>query len=436
MAFGIQAGAQTWQADSVKMGAGYADDVFYDLHSGNDKTAASDNWDLAFQINKFGDPMFNGSVRANHIKRDVQVYLLNKKGSTGFGTLVPADTNVSLSSSLVNNDTSWGTGAFTVCRGSNQFDFGWGSYNMTTHNLSGDTLFLVKAKGVFYQMWIQEYVSTNNIEYRFKVAKWDGTGVRNDTVKRVAPYDDRLFAYYDLETGTVIDREPSRKDWDLNFVQYQKGGQPGGQNPKVYQAYAGVLTNLRTEVAKITGVDPNTINTGNYTSHTGNLSKETNIVGDDWKSFNMSTFMYDIDANTSYIIKPDTAYNGEAYIHLRFTRFDGGSGGAEGWVVFEKRVLYALSVENTQGVEQAKYSIYPNPAQNQVNVMVDAKAADNNTVMVLSDVTGKVLQSTTVQLKKGVNAYSFNVAQYPTGTYIMSVMNSDFKVTQKVVVQH
>lgn len=438
-AIGLQANAQSWVTDSVEMGAQYSKDVFYSLGTGNDATANASNWDIAFQINKFGDPSFNASVRANHIKNDVQVYSLHLQASTKFGNLSASDT-VGLtdpSMQLLNNDTSWGTGAFTNNRGGNQFDFGWGKYvGPPTHSVVGDSLYLVIVNGTPYQLWIEKYISmgTNaQLGYTFKVAKFDNSNSRLDSVKRVTPFEDRLFAYYTISSGTVTDREPARKDWDILFTQYQKNGQPDGQNTKKLQAYTGVLSNLRVEVAKITSVSPNTINAGNYSTYTSSMSLETNAIGDDWKTFNMSTFKYELDTNTSFIVKPDTAFHSLAYHHIRFTRFEGG---ATGKIVFDKRVLYALSVNDTKGAFAANYSIYPNPAQNQVNVMIDAKTAKKNTVLAVMDITGKVLQQTSVQLKEGVNAYSFDMSNYPAGTYVVSVMNDSWHVSDKVVVQH
>lgn len=438
-AFGFNANAQ-WVADSVEMGASYANDVYYNVRTGNDIPKTSDNWDIGFQMTQFAEPggQLNASVRANHIKRDVQVYSLHKKASTTFGTLVPADTMVTLSDQLVNNDTSWGSGAFYNNRSSSLIDYGWGKYDMMTHNLVGDSLYLVKANGVFYQVWIQEYVSfpTNSpsIGYKFRYAKWDGTGNKTDSVKRVAPYNDRINVFYDLATGKIVDNEPPRKDWDILFKQYQKYGQPGGQNPNKLQAYTGVLSNVRVEVAKVTGVDPDTMaaNTwGNYT-----YSDSTNAIGDDWKVFNGGTFTYNLDTMTSYIIKPDTAYHAESYYHIQFTRFDGGFPPNTGKVVFRKRLLHTVSVNDVNGETSANYSMYPNPANNSLNIMIDAKDAVENTRLTVVDMTGRMIHNTPVRIKKGVNAYSVDVANYPTGTYIINVSNGSWSISDRVLVQH
>lgn len=433
-AIGLQANAQTWVADSVEMGASYGNDVFYSVVSGNDAQQPANNWDIAFQTTKFGEPMFNASIRANHNKRDVQVYSLHKVASTSFGQLTSADTMVTYGNQLLNQDTSWGTGAFTTNRATGLFDYGWGTYDVNTHNLTGDSLYLVKAGGVFYQLWIQKYVSVGNVGYTFRVALWDGTNDKTDSIKRVAPYTDRLFAYYNLATGTFIDREPARKDWQIMFTQYLKD-RVFGQNPSKYQNYVGVLSNLKVKVAAVTGVDPTTITSTNYQTHTPSASAYSNTIGDNWKRFDGGSFTWNIAPDTSYIIIPDTANGKQEYYHLRFTRFDGT---ATGKIVFETRLLATvpLGVNNVTGEAKAHFSIYPNPAQNEVNIMIDAKEAQPNSVMLVADMTGKTIVNQTVALKAGVNAYSINMAAYPAGTYIVTIGNSSWKVTEKVAVQH
>lgn len=443
IAIGFQVNAQTaWVTDSVEMGASYANDVYYNVRTGAKVSKQADTWDLGFQMTQFLEAggQLNASVRANHIKRDVQVYSLHKVASSEFGNLTAADTMVTLSDQVVNDDRSWGMGAFFNVRDTGSVvDFGWGQYaGPPSHGVIGDSLFLVKANGVFYQIWIQEYTSfpanSPQIGFKFRYAKWDGTGDKTDSIKWVPPYSDRINAYYDLATGTKVDHEPPRKDWDIVFKQYQKNGQPGGQNPNKLQAYTGVLQNIRVEVAKVTGVDPNTITAQNFMTHT--LSDLTNTIGDDWKTFNMTTFMYDLDTNTSFIIKPDTAYHTEQYYHLQFTRFDGAFPPNTGKVVFRKRTLFTVSVNDVNGNKQANYSMYPNPAANAVNVMVDAVNENNNTILTVMDMTGKVLQTSAVNIKKGVNGFNIDVSAYPAGTYIVTLANKDWQVSDRVAVQH
>lgn len=429
-AVAFQSSAQTWVSDSVSLNAGYTHDVFYDLYDGDKTDHVADDWHIAFQTTKFGETDFNASIRASHINGSVQVYSLHKQASLKFGALVSNDTAglTDPSMQLVNDNISWGQGAFTTNAGSSPTDFGWGEYNMTTHNLVGDSLYLVMVNGAAYQLWIQEYISTGSVGYKFRVAKYDGSDDKTDSLKVVAPYNDRLFAYYDITTGTFIDREPARNNWDLLFTRYQKN-RTFGPTPGQLQSYTGVLANLDVEVAKITGISPNTITSANFSNQLGGLSTDVNTIGDDWKTFNMGTFMYELDTNTSYIIK---SVNSGTFYHLRFTRFDGS---ATGKVVFEKRVLATTSVKNVAS-KVSEYSVYPNPAQNKVNIMLDAQANASGTQLVLMDMTGRVLQNTTVDLNKGVNAYSFDVSAYPAGTYVIMVNGGDWKVAEKIMVQH
>src|SRR5690606_7175740 len=144
--------------------------------------------------------------------------------------------------------------------------------------------------------------------------------------------------YYNLATETFIDREPSRKDWHIMFTQYLKD-RVFGANPSKYQNYVGVLSNLNVNVAAVTGVDPNTITSANYQSHTASASPYTNTIGDNWKRFDGGTFSWMLAPDTSYIIIPDTANGNQEYYHLRFTHFDGT---ATGMIAFETRLLATM----------------------------------------------------------------------------------------------
>lgn len=426
----IQSSAQTWVTDSVSMNSGYTHDVFYDLYDGDKNDHVGNDWHIAFQTTTFGSSGFNATVRANHINGKVQVYSLHKQASLKFGGLVTADSSglTDPNMQIVNENMSWGLGAFTNNRSTSQIDFGWGMYDMNSHDVVGDSLYLVMVDGAAYQLWIQKYQSIGNVGYTFRVAKFDGSDDRMDSIKVTAPYNDRLFAYYDITSGTFIDREPSRSEWDIMFTRYQNN-KTFGPTPGQLQPYTGVLSNLDVEVAELTSIDPNTVTSSNFSNQLGALSDETNVIGDDWKVFNMTTFQYDLDANTSYIIK---SVNSGTFYHLQFTRFDGT---ATGKTVFQKRVLATTSVKNVAS-KVSEYSVYPNPAQNNINIMLDAKANAANTQLVLMDMTGKVLQHTTVDLKKGVNAYSFDVSAYPSGTYVIMVNGGEWKVSEKIMVQH
>lgn len=425
--------AQTWVADSVEMGTGLSNDVYYSLANGTAKTQVANDWDLSFQMTDFfADADFTATVRANHLKRSISVFSLHKQASVNFTTLTAADTvgKTNLSQQLVNYETSWGLGAFTLnADPTNPFDFGWGQYaGPPSHFVYGDSIYLVKVGTAVYKLWIKEYISTGDtIGYKFRIASWDNSLDHDVYIKRKPNFENRIFAYYDIATNTQIDREPVRNTWDFMFTQYAAHdaqgnviyGGPGGP-----QAFTGVFSATGLVVADVAGIDPNT---ANYQTYLGDTSDVLNEIGDDWKVFAGSS--YEIDTNRSFFIR---SLENNEYYQLRFTRFD-LTGPRK--IVFEKRKVSALKVEDVNSVVTA-FAFAPNPAHNSTQIMLDAKEQAANTYIVVSDITGKTVQHMTVNLKKGMNAYSINTASLTAGMYIITINSGSFKAAEKLIVQH
>jgi hypothetical protein len=432
IAAGLQANAQTWVADSVEMGAGYANDIFYSLQTGADSAKAANTWDLAFQMTKFGDPMFNASVRANHIKKAVKVYSLHMAvNATSFAAISASDTvgKTMQHMQLMNVDTSWGEGAFYQNRDQTDlFDYGWGKYQGSpNHNLLGDSVYLVKvgsgASAAVYKLWIQEYVSMVDslIGYKFRVASWDNSLDNSVYVKR-KDYQNRSMVYYDIATNTFIDREPNKNNWDILFTQYAKiapGGGPmmGGPNPI---AFTGVLSNVRVKIAKVKTSDPDSKVYSNYTYY-----NETNLIGDDWKApVGSPPTGYSLDTVT-YFVK---SHNAQQYYQIKFTGFTGTIGGAPAKITFAQKYVAPTAVTN--------YAIVPNPAVNDASLMVDVKDAAKGARLLVTDITGRVMMNNPVELVKGLNGFRINTSGYAAGTYIVTLSDGSWKITDKMVVQH
>ena len=59
-----------------------------------------------------------------------------------------------LSSGMYNSEISWYDGAFE----NNSLgppDYGWGVYNMINHNVTGDSLYIIKTISNWKKIWIQ-----------------------------------------------------------------------------------------------------------------------------------------------------------------------------------------------------------------------------------------------------------------------------------------
>lgn len=138
---------------------------------------------------------------------------------------------------------------------------------------------------------------------------------------------------------------------------------------------------------------------------------------------------YDLDANTSFIIKTD---NTGEYYQIRFTRFDGGSTGI---TVFDKKFLATTAIKDIEN-KVAAYSVAPNPANNEISVMIDAKQAAANTQLTITDITGKIVRRAVINVHAGLNGYKVNTADMSNGMYLVNITNGDWKIADKIIVQH
>ncbi len=427
-ALSTQANAQQWVADSVEMGASYANDIFYSLKNGEVKDVPADNWHLGFQMTPPG-PYGNVSVIANQVKGGVSVYSLHLKASTNFTTLTAADTigKTQAIHALNNADTSWNFGAFNRMNNpADQFDYSWGKYDMTSHDVKGDSLYLITVNNQAYKVWIMRFDSTpkDSIHWEFRIAKFDGTEDTLIKIYREDGFTDRLFAYYNVANKTIVDREPGRKAWDLLFTRY-KEYMPGAPTP--FYSVMGLLSNFDVTVAQKTPIDTN--DTTGYASYA--YSAKLNEVGSDWKQYDRNAGVYVYTDSLYYFIKTN---NTNEYYQLYFTHFGGE---ADGKVVFMKRFLGAMptGIRNINTPVTAYYLV-PNPANNNASVLIDIKEQVKNAQVIVSDITGKVVYNTSVSVNNGLNTFNLSTSNLVAGTYVVTITNGSWKASEKLIVQH
>lgn len=422
---GFCANAQVWVADSVTMGPGYMNDVYYSFSNGTAKVEPNRNWDLAFQVIPQGGPSSNVAIFANHVQDTVSVYSLHLQASTHFTSLSASDTIGRTGSQLYNSDTTWATGAFNRMNGSNPFDFSWGVYDMTTHTVNGDSLYLIKLNQTPYKVWIQKYNSTpqDSIYYQFRIAQFDGTGDTTIRVYRKNGFTDRVFAYYNARTRTIVDREPARAAWDVNFTRYIEFIS-AGPGPLTPYAVMGALSNLNVTVADIRNVDPDTCTLAGKVFTTA-----INTIGSDWKTFTPPGGPWVIDPQTTYFIK-----TASQYYQLQFTGF-GGAG--NGKVVFRKRFMgnVPVGVGHINNTVSA-FLLAPNPAGNRTQVLIDAVEAASGAQLLISDISGRLVQRLPLDIRKGLNGFELNTGNFTAGTYLLTVTNGNWKLNSKLIVQH
>ena len=293
--------------DSISMGAGYADEVFYSLENGIVKTSPRSSWDIAFST----DPM-SSTVLINE-GYGVELYAYPLGDYSAWDAI---DTSgISEWPVLYNSDTSWYYGAFDR-NDLGHPDYGWGVYNTTSHDVIGDSLFIIKlSDGSSKKIFIEKRAAMTN-SFSIKYGNIDEAGVSKEI--SCGEYTGKNFIYFSLSSGEVLDIEPDIDSWDLLFTKYYDESIP-------YNV-TGVLTNGEVETAEIRNTDPGLADPG-----TAVFDDNISIIGSDWKSFDMGTFTYVVEEDLCYFVK-----RGEETYKITFTGTDGS---ASGKIVFDKEML-------------------------------------------------------------------------------------------------
>lgn len=385
--------------DSIKMMPGYTNESYYSLSNGEEANVDNTNWDIAFDLSGYGS-----SVRSNeHTGTEVHLY-----SGSDWATV---DTTGMTWDSYHNSETSWSEGSFDQSADpSDPFDLGWGSYNVVTHQITGTRIYIVKlASGDYKKIMIESLISG---VYTFKHADVDGANEVTNTVTK-ADYFDKNFAYYSIANDIVIDREPANTTWDIVFTKYVAELGPG-----TYYGVTGVLSNNGVHVREANGVAPASANFYDYA-----VDSVINVIGWDWKSFNMTTFSYDIASDLSYFVEDQS---GDIW-HIVFSGFEGS---ATGKVVFSKELVSSASIDPLQDVTAV--GIYPNPASDQTTLVFNS-SADQVDVSII-DLGGKVVMNEQV-VEKGFVSYPVSLIGLKAGTYFVRLTTSNGTTTKKLFVR-
>ncbi len=396
--------AQT--VDTVSVGAGYANENYYSLSDGGESSIARDDWDIAFGADGLG-----GSSSTIHINGGMGAELFIY--STDVNDWASVDTTgFAWGTSLLNSDVEWGNGAFSNHALTDAYDLGWGAYNMITHVVEANRIFIIKiADGSYKKIKIN---SLSGGVYSFTYANVDGSNEIDETLTK-ADFSGKNFGYYSIQNGQEVDREPLSSTWDLLFAKYVVEVAPG-----MNYGVSGVLTNAGVKVVQKNQVDLNTV------SHIGETF-ESNIgmIGYDWKSFNMTTYLYDIEDSLVYFVEDPS---GDIY-SLIFTGF-GGS--ANGDYIFTKELVgSSVSVEEVESNQVL--ALYPNPASEQITL---SYATSNSELSIaLFDITGKQVYNQQLNVVPGLNQEIISVSHLPAGIYQLSLITNQSITTQKLIIK-
>lgn len=415
-----------WVTDSVSMGPGYSNNIFYALGNGAQKTSPASNWHLAFSMNALDSASVFANQQGNSTQFFTRVYDINRPISD-WANVSYADTLTG--DLLFNGADSWYQGALNAIPDPSGFDFGWGTYAPGSHLFTGTRLFIIETGGNFYKLAIDS-MDPFVYDWNFRIEPMSPAipPFPSYTISRSNGYNDRLFAYFNIDSGAAYDREPDVNTWDFQFIGYPTYIPAGPQS--AWRAVTGVLTNRGIPAAKANQIDVDDA-MSDYQSWSAPwlANWEQNpytTIGYDWKTFDLGTFSYIVPDSISYFVdaKNDSVYQ------LQFLEFGGSQNGD---VKFRYRNLgpSPVAVQDFEIFGEAK--LYPNPASAQTRLMFNA--SENTTANVI--ITSMNGQQVTKQVKKinsGLNVFDINTNNLPAGNYIITVQSDRGAMHRKMTV--
>lgn len=288
------------QSVTLSAGAGYANDIFYRLSDGLTTTVPRSNWDIAFSVSPREAAILTNGASGVTLK----AYPL----PSGWAWTDDIDTaGYSTWPALFNSDTTWTEGAFNM-NALGHPNYGWGVYDMVSHNLTGVALYLIKTvDGSFKKIWINSKLSVDQ-QYSFKYADIDGSNEEDITLPLAGK--NKNFVYYSIDTNEEIDREPDTDMWDLVFTKYI--------DKSINYPVTGILQNIGVTAQESTDIDPKS----EMMPSSGFLT-DISTIGSDWKIIDMSTYQYSIDETRVFFVKD---LNDNVF-RIKFTSFEGTSSG-------------------------------------------------------------------------------------------------------------
>lgn len=385
-------------SDIVTTGPQYENQIWYSMANGEVGSAELNNWDLAFEISGF-----TSSIRFNE-QKGMELYAapytiaewgeMDTTGMAGW-------------SQLHNDPKNWQRGAFNGHLAS-EFDLGWGIYNMVTHVVAGDSIYILKLQdGNIKKLRIDALASGT---YTFTHANIDGSSEVTGSLAK-ADFSGKNFGYYRFEANEVVDREPLSEEWDLTFTKYVELIGPNFDMP---YGVAGVLHNYNVRTGQASATPVNEAEPWNFS-----FLDDINTIGYDWKTFDFS-LGYIIEADNSYFVE---AQDGMVY-HIVFTDFEGSPTGVYEFTVEESGVLTAGTSES--GV----LHVFPNPSSGQ-NITLSWKGGNANTLRIL-DAEGRVVRTT--QLEMTTEKHEIPVNHLSPGMYILQLSGTNTAITEKIII--
>jgi hypothetical protein len=289
------------KSETLSMGAGYANDIYYRLSDGLVTSAPRSNWDIAFSVSPREAAILTNGTSG--------VTLKAFPVSAGWSWTTSIDTaGYHNWTPLFNSDTTWTEGAFNM-NATGHPNYGWANYDIVTHNLTGVSLYIIKTRnGSFKKIWIEKKFTVDQ-KYIFRYSDLNGSNEHDITL--LVSGKNKNFVYYSLDTNAEVDREPETTNWDIVFTKWM-------DKSMGYYPVTGVLQNIGVTSVESNNIDP----LSTEIPVTGYLTA-ISTIGADWKIINMNTYQYAMDETRVFFVKD---MNNKIY-RIKFKTFEGSSTG-------------------------------------------------------------------------------------------------------------
>jgi hypothetical protein len=258
--------------------------------------------------------------------------------------------------------------------------------------------------------------------FTFRYADLDGANEKTKTISK-ADHAGKTLAYYSFADESTVDVEPA-DGFDFALLRYSTPLDDGTGGLLDYTV-TGVLAGPGVEVAQADAVDPATVSHEDYVSE---LSTELDIIGHDWKSFDLGTFSWLIPEDLVYFVRTADAKMWK----IQFVDFEGSSTGI---ATFIKTDLGTVSAIGDVDAPVETFEVYPNPARNVTHLVFSQKNTPKSEAIIsIADALGRPVYQTTARTAEGLNSISVPLDNLSNGFYYLTLTIDNQRFSKKVSV--
>ena len=414
--------------DSVSMLSGTVLDVYYNFATGHTDTVKNNNWHIAFSVRKASPPlktMQAVTVRIND-GRSVEIY----KSNTTINHWRNFDTSGwSNWPTFYNSDSSWDIGALNQDRNlSDPFDYGWGQYNQTSHNVEGSNIWLIAivtspvpgAPKTLKKLAVQSVVF--DTAWIFTLSNVDGTDSTTMVINK-SSFTGKMFAYVDVLNKKIIDREPLTNSWDIVFTRYKSLVTLFGQT--LMYPVMGILQNPTASAAKLEAANAKNTAPANTLMFTDKYS----TIGWDWKVTTTTPGAWPVRDSLAYFVK----LGANNYWSLSFNEYY--ADGTMQYIKFNKTHYTTLTSAAEVSKTMNNINVYPNPATQLVNINAGFNENINLLNVTITDITGKEVNVQSFKNVSGVFKTEIVTSNLNRGLYFITLSVDGVLSSRKLIIE-